>query len=223
MSESHRIVILSDGGLSSLVACAVAKERATLDGRTHGGTCVLPVFGLGGLIGSNRLLREKAIRVQAEVFGFEMWEPLVAGVDTLPGLVDQRDQETQGLIRAAQLAVRKGCDTIVWPVQCAGPMAARDDEGLDLDWIARAADKAVLVSRLIAVDADAHHKPSIRIETPYLDVTDHQLADLAAEMELPMRACWWWSISKRDGEQAVAERERWLRALQFVGWQAPAA
>jgi hypothetical protein len=140
-----------------------------------------------------------------------------------PGTLDLRECETLELLAVTQLAVRKGCDTVVWPVQCAGPSADRDDDGLDLDWIARAADKAVLVSRLVAVDADAHHKPGVRIETPYLDVTDHQLADLAAEMELPMRACWWWTISRRDGEQAMAERERWLRALAFVGWHAPVA
>lgn len=212
---------MSDGGLSSLVACAVAKETAAINGRTTAGTSVLPFPSLRVASESLRTVQEKAARVQAEVFGFELWEPLPHGANGPLGTLELREQETLRLVAAAQVAAGKGCDAIVWPLQCAGPMTDRDDEGLDLNWIARAADKAVLVSRLVAVDADAHHKPGIHIETPYLDVTDHQLADLASEMELPMRACWWWGISKRDGEFAIAERERWLRALAFVGWSAP--
>lgn len=226
MSQSSRTLIVSDGGIASLVACAVAKETAAIDGRMQAGTCILPCSRIWGGAMSSPNLRQKATLLQAEVFGYECWEPLTgvtAGAEPLPGTLEVRERETLELLAAAELAVRKGCDTVVWPVQCVGPSPDRDEDGLDLDWIARAADKAVLVSRLVATDADAHHKPGIRIETPYLDVTDHQLADLAAEMELPMRTCWWWSITRRDGEQAMAERERWLRALAFVGWHAPAA
>jgi hypothetical protein len=223
MNHAPKTLILSDGGLASLVACAVAKEAAAIDGRVHAGISVVPAMNLWGVAGVTQGLRDRAIRAQAEIFGFELWEPLSAPPQALPGILELREQETHGLIAVTQLAARKGCDVVVWPLQCAGPSASRDDDGLDLDWIARAADKAVLASRLVAVDSDAHHKPGLRIEVPYLDVTDHQLADLAAEMELPMRACWWWTASRRDGEQAVAERERWLRALAFVGWNAPAA
>lgn len=223
MDAPSKTLILSDGGLSSLVACAVAKETAAIDGRPHAGTCVMPFWLLSASTSQARAAREKAARAQAEVFGYELWEPLPLGASDLPGALDIREHETLSLVAAVQLAARKGCDSVLWPVQCAGPMNDREDEGLDLDWIARAADKAVLVSRLVAVDADAHHKPGIKIETPYLDVTDHQLADLAAEMELPMRTCWWWAITRRDGDMAVAERERWLRALAFVGWNAPVA
>ena len=221
MNHLPRTLILSDGGLASLVACAVAKETAAIDGRVHAGISVLPALDIGQAAGVTRALREKAVRTQAEVFGYELWDPLPSGPDALPGAVELREQESRSLLVATQLAAKKACDNLVWPLQCAGPATDRDEDGLDLDWIARAADKAVLVSRLVAVDADAHHKPGIRIDTPYLDVTDHQLADLAAEMELPMRACWWWTASRRDGEFAVAERERWLRALAFVGWSAP--
>lgn len=221
MDASGKTLILSDGGLASLIACGSAKESAAIDGRTHAGAGVM-FWSLASNSGE-RALREKAVRTQAEVFGFELWEPLPIGGGDLPSTLDIREQETLGVIAAAQLAVRKQCDAVVWPVQCVGGASERDEDGLDLDWIARCADKAVLASRLVAVDADAHGKPGIRIDTPYLDVTDHQLADLAAEMELPMRACWWWAVSRRDGEAAVAERERWLRALQFVGWTAPAS
>ena len=55
---------------------------------------------------------------------------------------------------------------------------------LALDRIAQIADRAVLVARLVAIDADAHGVPSIRIETPYADFTDRQIADLIADMEL---------------------------------------
>lgn len=221
MNQSPRTVIVSDGGLASLVACAVAKETAALDGRSTAGISVLPMPGLENVSSSLRAIQEKAARIQAEVFGFELWDPLSPSAHGPLGSIQLREQETLCLLAAAQLAARKECDVVVWPVQCCGPLGNREDEGLDLNWIARAADKSVLVSRLVAVDADAHRKPGIRIDTPYLDVTDHQLADLAAEMELPMRACWWWSISRREGDLAVAERERWLRALAFVGWTAP--
>jgi hypothetical protein len=121
---------------------------------------------------------------------------------------------SQGLLAAAYVAAAHRCDRVVWPVQSPAPVSGEDD--VDLDRIAADVDRALLVSRLVALDADEHGRPGLRIETPYVDLSDRQLAELAFDMDVPVHLCWWW-----EGESGAAERERWLGTLRAVGWRAP--
>jgi hypothetical protein len=68
----------------------------------------------------------------------------------------------------------------------------------------------------VALDAREHGVPSIRVETPYADFTDRQIADLVLDMELDVEACWFWRV-EGDAE-AERERRRWESALGAVGW-----
>ena len=63
------------------------------------------------------------------------------------------------------------------------PATGAAGDSLDLDQIAQITDRAGLVSRLVAIDADVHSVPSIRIETPYADFSDRQIADLIAAIK----------------------------------------
>ena len=117
--------------------------------------------------------------------------------------------QTPPLIHSAIGAAVAGFATVVWPVH-AGPGAEPD-----LDRVALAIDRALLVSRLVALDAADHGCPAIRVDTPYADFTDRQLAELALDLDAPVHTCWWWG---GQGGSAAAERQRWTAALQSCGW-----
>jgi len=128
------------------------------------------------------------------------------------------EQENHHLLSAASIAVANKCDLVVWPE------SAALGDNLDLDRIAQVADRALLVGRLTAVDSKEHGVASIRIEAPYADFTDKQIAELALDMAAPIEACWWWGgppAAGRSGTTGPAiqrERARWTDALRAVGW-----
>ncbi len=218
MDANGRKLILSDGGLSSLVAIACVKEALTLSSPARAGDAAILAFGCAG---PAREMMLRAVRAQAQAYAFQLLPELEAWLPEDADAMRRREGESIDLVRACFAGARGGCDSLVWPVQCSRE-GTSDPDALDLDWIARASDKAVLAGRLAAVDADVHAKPSLAIDTPYVDVTDGQLADLASEMDLPVRTCWWWAVTRRDGEAAVAERAKWLRVLARAGWSVPA-
>ncbi len=201
-------LVLIDGDLASLVACAMAREQSALtDGPTPS-----PVLGLPfpALLDSDPL-RHRAIRAQAQTYAIELAVPSSLDLGAVP---ERGERETLELIAAAYEAIRRACTRIIWPVHAAA------GDSLDLDRIAQAADRALLAGRLVGLDAMLHGSPGLTIETPLVDLTDRQLADLAMDMDVPIEACWWWG-----GEaDAVAhqQRARWMSSLAAVGWSAGA-
>ncbi len=115
------------------------------------------------------------------------------------------------MLAAAALAAAEGLDYVLWPVH-----AGQD---LELARVAEAVDRAALVTRLASLDAAAAGLRPVDMRAPYADFTDAQIADLALDMDLPLRTCWWWE--GRD-EEARRERQRWGRALATAGWRPPA-
>jgi hypothetical protein len=87
---------------------------------------------------------------------------------------------TWTLLQAVSTAASRGCARVVWPIRC----------GEDLDKGSEAADRALLISRLISIDSVAGESP-VRIDTPLLDLTLEQLLDLAKELDAPLEASWW--------------------------------
>lgn len=199
-------MVLSDGGLESLVACAAAAEAAALD--TAG---VRPMILAADSSGPEREARLRAVALQAELLGLDVPTPPIADLNTAHTL-SPGERETQQLLRAASVAVRQGCVTLLWPARSVGATG-----GLDLDSIAARVDRALLVSRLVALDAPEH--AAFRIDAPYVDLTDRQLAELAAEMEVPLRACWWHAAKTGPAEE---ERKRWSGVLLALGHAANA-
>ena len=139
----------------------------------------------------------EALHRQAELFGLSLIGPQAVYGGSEPE--DAGEGEAVGLLRATFLAARLGCRRVLWPAS--GAVGG----GLDLDRIAAISDSALLVGRLVGLRSAWHGVPGIRVETPFVDLTDRQMADLIEDMALPLEACWWWR-SDRAGE---GERRRW--------------
>jgi len=195
-----RTVILSDGDLPSLVACAAGVEAVAGDASAVR-PCVLPFPSAAGADAS----RAAAVRTQADLLALTLLPAISPIVESADGEGEVRD-----LIAATYAAARTGIDRVVWAVT-----GALGDH-LDLDRIAAGADRSVLIGRLVALDATRHGVPSIRIETPYLDLTDRQVADLAADLAVPLETVWWWDSDTLPAQRA---RLRWGEALEAVGWR----
>jgi hypothetical protein len=196
-----RTLVLHDGSPAALLACAITREALSLSPNPKASR------DLAAIAHNAPRPRVNAIARQCELFGVTLLEhePL-----PLPASLAPFDRETHELLHAVRFAAHQGCDRVLWPVS-----GAQGDH-LDLDRIAAIVDRCVLIGRLVALDAREHKTPSIRIEAPYADYTDRQVADLIADMELPLETCWWWSIAG-DGE-AEREKRRWLSAMGAVGW-----
>lgn len=109
---------------------------------------------------------------------------------------------TWTLLQAVSTAASRGCARVVWPIRC----------GEDLDQGAEAADRALLLARLVAIDTGAGEAP-VRLETPLLDLTLDQLLELARELDAPIDASWW---CQRDGSTpcgGCSACTRWRTAI----------
>jgi len=180
-------MILTDGGLGSLVAVAIA-DAARRDGKYRLLPAIDPARGS---------LQRAAIERQAEVYGAEIAPDFLQAAEAGLGA-------SQVLLAASQRAVEGGCASLVWP------LTAWTQDGFDRAAIA--ADRALLVSRLVALDAPQHNQPAFRIETPLIDLTDAQVAELAVDMDVPVQLCWWWNQGEGSAESA-----RWLPHLRHAG------
>ncbi len=197
-------IVISDGNLPALVAACLAAEEArerdtvglwAVHAATGGGASHSPV--------------ERAIQAHAELLGAEI---IGAGDPAQPSGGDAATP-SGALLQAATAAAAAGASRLIWPEVAAG----------DLDRMAREADRALLISRLVGLDEAAPAR--FEIETPLLDLTDEQVAELALDLDAPVWRCWWWSIVRGAEEAeapvvalARAQDERWTGALRRVGW-----
>lgn len=209
-------VVLSDGGILGLLAAAIAREAAPA-GRKDLTPTLVP-WRCEGVAGE---YRRKAVQQQAETLRLQLavkWRPPepVAGSSTTE--ISAEVQESLGLVAAVHLSAKLKASALVWPVQGvadpdSGSTPHHPASGLDLDLISKSHDRALLASRLGSLDTES----IIGIELPFLDMTDRQVADLAADMELPLQAVWWWG-TPQTFQLGVRERERWFRAFESAGW-----
>ncbi|MEO1007376.1 MAG: hypothetical protein AAFX79_02295 [Planctomycetota bacterium] len=213
--SSPSTLVLFDGDLPSLVAASLARDEA---GQT-GSAAVLPTpphRGAADALGPT-------LRAAAEAIGLDVLESRLAPSST-PTSAAAR---TAALLAAARAAADHGDRRLVspWMALDAEPNADRaPGDQPTVETLARELDRAVLVARLIMLDAtDA---ASFAIDTPLADLSDAQVADLAVDLDVPVWRCWWWSITggKRSKNPELAEkaqscRTRWVRALQSVGWE----
>jgi len=212
------VLIVGDGGLglAVLAARAAADPGSGRDGGRDGGAVVWvpPIWGDG-----TGEARASAGAVIADRFGFEFVD-----ADPWRAVPDELERgEASGacldamLRRAGWIARRLGCARVAWDA-CPGSAAGRGGEVIDpratpdLDAVGATLDRALLVARLVNLDAGAG---VIRIDAPLADLTDWQLADLAADLEAPIDRVWWWRGEHPTGASA---RARWMAALGEVGW-----
>ncbi|MEZ6317647.1 MAG: hypothetical protein R3B49_02670 [Phycisphaerales bacterium] len=208
-----KALVISDGSLPALVATAIVSEDAASGAKTPATDlpgivwCVAPI---GPDADALRPACERAAGRQADVYGLGFLSTGEARAteewlaDGPPG-----QPETMTLIRAAYLAAQHQCRRVIWPV-LADRLPGSDTP--DLASVARAIDRALLAGRLASLDLDrgewtASGVPEVRIETPFADLTDAQLADLSRDLEVPAETCWWWGGDGLPG--AGEERARW--------------
>ena len=210
-STHTRSLIISDGSLAALVACAAARESLIASGGDEKSPRPIVLFTPVG--DETNHARRVAIEKHAKLYELDMVDatadlrgPGAHGVNG-GGL-----HQTLALITATYQAAALGCDQVVWPVQIGG-------QSPDLEAVARVIDRSVLVTRLASLDSVEHGRPAIRIETPYADLSDRQLADLAIDMNAPVEQVWWWGAAQAGkSEHAARELERWFPVLQALGW-----
>lgn len=213
MLPPGRLLVIADGDLPGLLACAAAGDRAA---RTPRGPHL--VWPDPAPLDAATPFRRRAAERQAELYGLEAI-PRQSMPAALPVPEPSGPRETRLLLDAAAEGASRGVDAVVWPIT-AGP-------DLDLDRTARALDRALLVEQLVALDGAA-----VRLSAPYADFTDRQIADLAIDMDLPVWTCWWWELASPDRppaegeprppaaavEAAVAAYARWVHLLRAAGW-----
>lgn len=217
-----RVLIVTDADVRGLLACAAAA-------REHGpGQAVwLPPGADPALLGTCL----EAVRSQAAHWEHSVIEPK-AGLSSAisgPDVAPPGHLQSRLLLDAAYLAMSEGIGTVIW----AGTSAWHRDN-LDLDSLTALHSRALLIERLVALDAAARPAEgggAVRIEAPYADLSDRQLADLVLDMDLPIWTCWWWSLARGPRnvpggggagggtEIARAEYERWDVLLREAGWQ----
>ncbi|MBM4108824.1 MAG: hypothetical protein FJ255_08450 [Phycisphaerae bacterium] len=222
---TSRSLVIANGGFLSLLALAMAREAVT----AAGGSGMKPIAYLPSLGGATATVKRDAAIRQADLFDAELVEaPVPSQAASAVG-----EAQTRLLVAAAYAATARQAALVVWPVR-----AGAGDE-VDVTQAARALDRALLLTRLVALDADEHHQPAIRIEAPFADLSDRQVADLALDLDLPVRECWWWRdgyidrLNRMGAEHARAdaalrpaeaegwdEFKRWMTALRAAGWAA---
>ena len=98
--------------------------------------------------------------------------------------------QSRMLLEAGQIALRAGIRRVVWPIRVMRPeMNVPVDELVDQ--IAQVIDRAVLTARLASLDAGEGTAVDVVIETPFVDLSNEQMLDLADDLAVPLETCWW--------------------------------
>lgn len=229
-------LIITDASVPALLACfmegvcrPVARVGSLAGPATHAArSCAW--LALSDAAPSSHAARRALARQAAEVCHLaELVEPgedapaAGAGRDAGAGPI------TRMLLAAGAEALRRGLGRVVWPVQVggrgimnaqrgsggAGHASALElsavASGAVLDAIAEACDRALVCARLLSLDAGPE---GLVIQTPFVDFTDAQLADLACDVDLPVELAWL--------GDTPAQRERWSSVLADAGMSPPA-
>lgn len=199
MDWNARVIVIVDGELPSATACAAAAEAVAAFGAPEDAARPerQPIAFIPAGLDPRR-------RAGAEHQAGNCRMRVVSGkyaAESLSGT-----HESFVLLEAIEVARAEGCRQVLWPVQLGGE---------PVDHVAAKVDKSLLLSRISACDLPDHAEAGVRIETPYADLTDVQMALLARDLGVSVRQCWWWGISG-DGD-AARLLERWTRAFGELG------
>ncbi len=204
-----RALILSDGNLASLLACASAAEELSAidDASADAERAVVLAYRLAEPLTQTHI---DAVGQQTRHYGLTECPTDKRPLSATASGGTEGEREAVGLLSACHLAAALGCRRIVWPTSAAA------GDSIDLDRLSAVTDRARVVSRLATLDVGPL---GVSIETPYAELTDKQVADLALDIGVALETCWWWSGTKASGNFGGAERTRWTNALLSVGWE----
>ena len=162
-------LVINDGSLAGLVACLMAGERGEVVSWTPP-----PGSPLSSDAGASPSSADSVIDEQADLLGYRETvradPPDLASGGAPPGTI-----ASALLLRAVIDGAARGCRAVVWPVVA----------GSDLDAMAEATERAMLVTRLVWLDEAAFGAGAVTVETPLVDLTEAQVADLADDLDAP--------------------------------------
>ncbi|MEM7628126.1 MAG: hypothetical protein AAF356_01755 [Planctomycetota bacterium] len=221
MPIDQAALVLSDGGVGGLLAQTLAAE-APPGGDASVTSVVLPAMYLSRGDDADRALMIEAAREQGQSLDLPVLEALA-----VPPTNDERHEAGSSIARhralelvdAVYRAASLGLRRVVWPV-----IAQRSEggSGPDVDDLARILDQAMLAGRLATADLDSgslegeHALPDVSVLTPFAELDDDQLADLATDLGIDPSACWWWGGVARSSIAGGRERGRWAGLLGLV-------
>ncbi|NRA58818.1 MAG: hypothetical protein HRU13_11955 [Phycisphaerales bacterium] len=216
--NSKRSLVLCDGDLPSMVALSLTQDA--VGGMADVDVLSAPIVPAASDAVSTRI-REYADAQAAECSDF----PAVA-----PAALTSGARRNRYLTEAAQQATSGGYAALVCPWLADGfdPDAIRDcNAPPTVESLSRELDRTLLVSRLVTLDASEHGVSVFEVQTPLMDLSDAQVAEMALDLDVPIWRAWWWDLAqnKRSKESAVsaraeALRTRWCTALESLGWSA---
>jgi len=166
--SGESVLVIHDGSPEALIACLICPDPGSV------------VAWVPPHLPSANGSRMQTVKRQVDLLGLDS---LITPGGSESATSDRQTaphQKTWTLLQAVSAAASRGCARVVWPIR----------SGEDLDKGAEAADRALLLARLVAIDTGPGESP-VRIETPLLDLTLDQLLDLAKELDAPIDASWW--------------------------------
>jgi hypothetical protein len=186
--------------MESMLACAMANEQQHLQGQANAaataGSLVLASWW-EWLDEVDLMISavDPAVVRQAEIYQLDLYPNRSAYP---PEDIESSRSQTIGsvqsriLLEAAQLAIISGIRKVIWPVRIQRPESEFQVEQA-IDLIGSAIDRALLASRLASLDADTESAVDVVIETPFVDLSNNQMADLAQDLSLSIDSTWWHS------------------------------
>ncbi len=181
-------LLITDAGLSSLILAAMASEQSSSSDQR---TTLYPAWWTSQ---SDMDLRipaiDRAVNMQADLLSLAVVQDHAGYPEELPSNGHQSSlgvHQTRMLLDAATLAISMGIKRVLWPIRA----STSQDPMEQLDHIATAIDRSLLTARLATLDAQDQGGVEVTIETPLVDLTDQELSDLAADLNVPINSCWW--------------------------------
>jgi len=194
-----RCVILSDSGVESLLACAMANEQQQISGKDTVGTSILLPGWWEWSQEIDLMISavDPAIVQQASVYALDVFPNQSVYPPDDQRLLNESpigSIQSRMLLEAAQIAMRAGIRKVVWPIRIMRPetmLAPDQTTDIFVDEIGAAIDRALLAARLASLDAGEDTAVDVVIETPFVDLSNAQIAELAADLAVPLETCWW--------------------------------
>lgn len=215
MDHSGPALIINQGSIPGLVA---SWAEGVVRTRRAGAEDALPMAYFPSDDRPARPSRHEAVRRHVELcnLGGMSERQMVrcdapaAGIAGLTEALVTGSKQSAMLISSVLEATTLGLNRVVWPIHAGAA------EEIDVAQLADVCDRAMLVSQLIGIDAARTSDRGIVIETPYADLNDAQMVELALDMDVPIQQAWWCLNEQPAACGHCSSCMRWREALRQV-------